>query len=86
MTLPGGVTEAALRVAVTPAGCPLTDRATGTLNTPLTVVVNVKLPLDPCTADTEGADPASVKVEEPTVSVIVTACLSAPLVPLNTSG
>ena len=53
---PGAAIEFALKLTVTPAGCPLADNATAESNPPLTVVEMVEVPLLPCATGTAAGD------------------------------
>jgi hypothetical protein len=50
---PGATIEVGLKVAVTPAGWPVADKATEESKPPETAVVIVDVPLVPCTTETE---------------------------------
>ena len=57
---PGAAMDAGLKVAVTPAGCPLAVKATAELKPPETVVVMVEEPLLPAATETIAGEAASV--------------------------
>jgi hypothetical protein len=60
--VPDPVMDVGLKVAVTPVGMPLADRATAELNPSTTVLVMVELPLLPCTTESEVGEAESVNV------------------------
>ena len=51
-----------LKLTVTPAGCPVADKATAELNPPETATVTVDEPLFPCTTGTEVGEAEMVKL------------------------
>jgi hypothetical protein len=60
---PGATTEVAERLAVTVLGSPLVWKVMGLLKEPLWSEVSVKLPVEPCTKETEVAEGVTVKVD-----------------------
>ena len=83
---PGAAMDVGLKVAVTPVGWPLADKATAESNPPETVVVMVELPLLPCTTETEVGEAAMVKAgtgAEVTVSETVVDSVRPPPVPVS---
>ena len=58
---PGDAMDVGLKLTVTPAGCPVADKATAELNPPDTAVVIVEVPLLPKPTVTEASDPEMVK-------------------------
>ena len=69
---PGAAMDAGTKLTVTPAGCPVADKATAELNPPETAVVMVDLPVSPTTL-TEVGEAEMVKSPVPgAVTVKVT--------------
>ena len=56
---PGAGSVTGVKAAVTPAGNPVTEKATAALKPPLTVTFSVTLALDPAGTDTEFSDSAA---------------------------
>ena len=83
---PGAGMVAGLKLAVTPEGMPLADRAMELLYPPETAAVMVDVPLDPCCTVTEPGLAVSVKLgvePEDTVSEIGVVCVTPPPVPVT---
>src|ERR1700710_1198943 len=83
---PGAAMDDGEKVAVAPAGTPLTDSATAELKPPLTPVVTVAVPLLPAATDREAGGTASGKwgpalVVPVTATVVV--CVLPPPVPVT---
>lgn len=58
---PGAAMDVGLKVALTPVGWPVAERAMAELKPPETVVLSVEVPLLPCTTETDVGEAASVK-------------------------
>jgi len=85
---PGAAIDAGAKLTVTPAGCPVADKATAELNPPETAVVMVDLPVSPATVS-EAGDAEMVKLGVPgavTVSVTVVVWVTLPPVPVTVIG
>lgn len=78
MELPVPVTEVGLKASVTPVGAPLTEKATGELYPPLTVLVILTVPLEPWRTVSALEAEAMVKVGTGVVAPPVSAA-SRPL-------
>lgn len=82
---PGAGMLDGLKLAVTPEGMPLADKAMELLYPPETAAVMVDVPLDPCWTLTEVGLAVSVKLgvePEETVRETVVVCVTPPPVPV----
>lgn len=59
---PGAAMDGGVKLTVTPAGCPVADKATAELKPPEIATVTVDVPLLPGATDTEPGDADTVKV------------------------
>ena len=87
--LPGAGMDVGAKLAVTPAGCPVADKAIAELNPPETVTVRVDEPLLPCTTDTEPGEGVMRKLgvaARYTINVTVAVCVMPPPEPLTVIG
>ena len=85
---PGAAIDAGAKLTVTPAGCPVADKATAELNPPETAVLMVDLPVSPFTV-TEAGVAEMVKSAVPgavTVNVTVVVCVTPPPIPVTVIG
>ncbi len=84
--VPDFVTEAGLKLVLTPVGTPVAESETTPLNPPDAVTVTTAYPLKPCSSDPELGEtemlkfPATAAV---TVSVTVAVCVIPPPVPVT---
>ena len=80
---PGDGIGVGVKPTVTPAGCPVADKATAELNPPEMPTVTVDEPLLPCTTEAEAGEAEMVKSgdADPTVNVMVVEWLRVPETP-----
>jgi len=86
---PGAAMDAGLKPTVTPAGCPVADKATAELNPPEMATPIVEVPLFPRPTVTAAGDPEMVKSGVSagfTVSVTVVLCIRPPPEPVTVIG
>lgn len=89
MPEPGDGIDAGLKLTVTPAGCPVADKATAELNPPDMATPIVEVPLFPTPTDSEAGDAEMVKLGAAagvTVNVTVVECISPPPDPVTVIG
>jgi hypothetical protein len=80
---PGAAMLEGLKLAVTPVGMPLAERATASSNPPETEEVTVELPLFPCVTLTDAGLAASSKVGD---EVKLKHCVKLPVAELPSRG